>query len=112
VRIAKRPKETTIAEKAKKEKWLCIEVADITSEDMQKFDISERKGVVVTGVSPNSPAGDAGINPGDVIRKINRITIADKNDYVRAKKMYTSSNKPIVFLIKQKNISRFVTITP
>lgn len=112
VRIAKRPNETAIAKEEEEKKWLGIEVAALTSENMQKFDISERKGVVVTGVSPNSPADDAGIIPGDVIRKINRITIADKNDYARAKKICASSNKPIVFLIERKNISRFVTITP
>ena len=50
---------------------LGITAQDLTPELMQAFNLSKKRGVVISHVTPNSPADQAGIEPGDVILKIN-----------------------------------------
>ena len=61
--------------------WRGLEVEDLTAEKAKRFSIEEVSGVVVVKVEPGSPADDAGIIPGDVIREINNQPVKDLNDY-------------------------------
>ncbi|HEV8309849.1 MAG TPA: DegQ family serine endoprotease, partial [Methylomirabilota bacterium] len=51
---------------------LGLELQDLTPELARRLGIPDPKGVVVTDVRPNSPAAEAGIKEGDVIREIDR----------------------------------------
>jgi serine protease Do len=62
-----------------------ITVDDLNPEVRQQFNIPGRvKGAVVTDVEPNSPAADAGLQPGDVIVEINRKPVRTAEDAVAA----------------------------
>ena len=50
---------------------LGIRLENLNSDLAQQFGLTETSGVVVTQVSPNSPAAQAGLQPGDLIVRIN-----------------------------------------
>ena len=111
VEIGKRPSEETIAEVEKKETWLGIEVIDVSSEEAKKLGVMEKEGVLVVDVHPDG-AVYGYIEKGDVIKKINTKYIKNMQDYRMMAEKLAKSDKPIVFLIKRGETSRFITITP
>ncbi len=50
--------------------WLGIEAQTLTAKLAQSFGLKEDAGVIVAGVFRNSPAAKAGIEPGDIITRI------------------------------------------
>jgi hypothetical protein len=50
--------------------WLGIEVQEITPQLAESFGLSDRRGVLIAGVLRDSPAGRAGMQPGDIITHI------------------------------------------
>jgi len=63
--------------------WRGIEAADLNDENIRRFEIEEKRGVVVLKVKLNSPAEEAGIIPGDTILEINNKRINNLNDFQR-----------------------------
>lgn len=111
VKIGKRPSEETIAEIEKEETWLGIEVIDVSSEEAKKLGVMEKEGVLVVDVHPDGVVYGY-IERGDVIKKINTKYIKNMRDYRTMAEKLAKSDKPIVFLIKRGETSRFITITP
>jgi len=72
VTVGKMPAEITGAPVGREIKSkLGVEVSDITDEIAKELGLKDRKGAVVTGVEPGSPADRAGMKEGDVIFRIN-----------------------------------------
>lgn len=112
VLIAKRPAEGKLTEQEKKEEmWLGLEVIDVTSEQVKNLGIEEKEGVLVISVQREGVAYGY-IEKGDIIKKINNEYIMDIKDYNLINEKLRNSDKPIVFLIKKGDVSRFITITP
>ena len=59
---------------------LGVSIQPVTSEIAAGLGLKEVKGVLVSGVTPGSPADRAGIKPGDVIVAINGQATNDSND--------------------------------
>ncbi len=55
-------------------------VQDVTPDLAKAFDISGKKGAVITQVSPDSPAAGAGLKVGDIIQKFNNQQIESANE--------------------------------
>jgi len=51
--------------------YLGISMNDVTPANAQFFDLKEATGAIVAQVTPNSPAGSAGVQQGDVITQLN-----------------------------------------
>ncbi len=64
------------------------------------------QGVVVTDVSPSSPASDAGIRPGDVIREVNRQPIRTVDDIKKA--LQRSDRQALLLIERQGQVSAIV----
>jgi serine protease Do len=61
-----------------------LTVADITPDIARRFQLESDKGVVITEVESDSPAGQAGLRPGDVIEEANRQTVSSVGDFTKA----------------------------
>jgi serine protease Do len=57
--------------------YLGVGIQTITPELAQEFNLPDRDGALVTSVEPNTPAGKAGLQSGDVIREVGDKKITD-----------------------------------
>lgn len=57
--------------------WLGIEAQEMTRELAASFGLDSVAGVVISGIVPNGPADEAGLEPGDVLIKVDGRTIRD-----------------------------------
>ena len=64
--------------------WLGIEVQDITPALAESFHLQNTQGVIVAGILRNGPAAQAGLRPGDVIKKIDDKEINDTKQVMNA----------------------------
>lgn len=53
---------------------------DITEEAREYYRLPDRNGVIVAGVEPGTPAADAGLERGDIIRKVNGEPVKNSRD--------------------------------
>ncbi len=91
--------------------WLGIrQVLAANSAEAQKMGVRERQGVVIGEVESGSPADEAGLKPGDVIKKIDEMTIRNLEDYQAASKR--GGQKTRVLLIKRGENMYFVAVKP
>ena len=90
-----------------------LTVAPLTEELAEKFDLDTGEtGIVVVDVMDGSPAADKGVQPGDIIRRLNQsaITSVDKliEGIASAKK---EGRKGVLMLIESGGQTRFVQIS-
>jgi serine protease Do len=62
-------------------------------------------------VVQDSPAEEAGIRGGDIVREINRKPITDMESYVDATSRITPDS-PVLFLLERRGNSLYVALTP
>jgi serine protease Do len=88
---------------------LGIDIQQLTPELSRKFGIKDDRGVVVTGVDPDSPGEAAGLQPGDLILEINRSKVATVSQAKRALEK-PRPDEPTVVLVKREGNTRYVVI--
>ena len=86
-----------------------MKVDNITPQWRQQFSIGEKSGVVVVSVDQGSMAGEAGIQPGDVIKEVNRKNIRSLADYNRSLGR-SGKGQPVLLLLKRGKQTFFVTM--
>lgn len=91
---------------------LGIKFEDLTVTTRNKYQLDkDSKGALITGVSRNSPAGDAGLKAGDVILQVNRSKIesaAQCSKEIEAAKKTGAKN--VVLLVQRGAASLFIVI--
>lgn len=99
---------------AKKEKTeaeaLGIEVANITQKIKDYYGIEDDEGVVVTAVKPGSVAAFSGIQPGDVIKEINKMSIKNVDDFEKALQK-AKNKKKLLLLLSREGHNYYLVIT-
>ncbi|MGA1796835.1 MAG: DegQ family serine endoprotease [bacterium] len=93
----------------REEKAMGMTVQDITEELAKAFDLGRTEGVLVTDVTPDSPAEKAGIQRGDVIIEVNRKKIAGARDF--RKSLKSASKGTVLFLIRRGENLLYVAIS-
>ena len=113
VRLGERPDEKVLARQSTAPpELLGITVESMAGEFAREKGVREKSGVVITHVAQGSPADDAELQPGDVIKEVNDSPVKDVSDYNAAvdKAKSKSPGKPIVFLIKRGEATHFVAV--
>jgi Do/DeqQ family serine protease len=68
------------------------------------------KGLVITDVSPDSRAADAGLQEGDIIVEVNRQAVQSVDELRAAVRKTT--NRPVLLLVERNGRTLFVTVRP
>jgi serine protease Do len=89
-----------------------MKVGDITPELAQQFHLNAGKGVVVRGVQPDSPAAEAGLQPGDLILEVGSDKVADVKDFMEKAKDAKTSKKPTRLLLQRGSATLYVVVKP
>lgn len=99
---------------------LGIDVAPLTPEQIRTRNLNQNTagGLLVRAVDPEGPAGDAGINEGDVIVSANRQPVRTADDLRTA--VERAGGRPLLLLVNRRasnagaegGFSSFVTVTP
>jgi serine protease Do len=88
-----------------------VQVDDLTPQLRRELDLQPGiKGVVVTDVSPDSPAADSGLRRDDVIEEVNREPVESVAEYRRA--IRRAGNQSIVLLVNRNGNTTFVVVEP
>jgi serine protease Do len=93
--------------------WMGInKVIPAESETAQRAGAREKEGVMIADLESGSPADEAGLAEGDVIKKINNREVKTVADYHRLRKAETRGEKAVLFLVKRGQNTIFVAVKP
>jgi len=106
------PGGSTVQEEKSREVWAGLRVEELDRRmSRQLFDRDDVEGVVVVGVEPGSPADDAGVQRGDVIREVGSMEVRSLSDYGKAIDKY-GEKKAVAVLVKRGEQTLYVGIKP
>ena len=88
---------------------LGLSVQTLDAELAAKLGLDTDKGVVVTRVAPGSAAAENGIQPGTLIKEVNRQPVHSASDFSKAVKQL-SEKESVLLLIQEGEHTRFVVI--
>jgi serine protease Do len=91
------------------EKYFGLVVQNITPEIARHLDLKDRRGVIVTDVQQESPADDADIRAGDIVKEINKKPVTNVADFreVLAK---AKPREGVVMLVRRDNVSFYAVV--
>lgn len=111
VKVGEMEEKVEVAKTPSTKKTLGITVQNLTPEIAKGLGLKKDTGVVVTDVEPGSPAADAGIRTGDVIREVNRNPVKDAQDFVQKIEKAKDQENVLLFLQRGQN-NLFAAVTP
>jgi serine protease Do len=88
---------------------LGLMVKEVTPELARNFGLSETSGLVVVQVENNSPAGEAGMRPGDIILEVDQVSMKDLAQFNRKIEKYEAGDT-ILFLLNRSGTTLYLTI--
>jgi serine protease Do len=86
-----------------------IRVEDLTPENRKRYQTSARQGVVISELDRRSYLAGIGAQPGDVIRQIDDMTIANKDEFKKAAVKYRQK-RSVVVLLQRGEQGYYITI--
>ncbi len=87
---------------------LGLGVQQITPELAERMKLEDKKGVIVSDVKRGSPADEAGIKRGDIIKEVNRKPVSTVAEYNQAIKDAKKEN--ILLLVRRGQSSIFIVV--
>jgi serine protease Do len=81
------PKEEEVEGAPEAEKWRGLTITEITDEIAQRHGVEKQPGVIILKVDADSPAYEAGLRKGLIIKEINKIGVNSIDDYNAAVKI-------------------------
>ncbi len=112
VTLGERPVETARARQQgapESQQTLGIEVQNLSRDMAQQFGYQPGEGVLVSRVVPGSPADDAGIEPGDLIRSVNRQPVRSTSQFAKAVADAKQTGSALL-LIQRGEFSQFIVV--
>ncbi|MCU0607819.1 MAG: Do family serine endopeptidase [Candidatus Edwardsbacteria bacterium] len=97
--------------------WLGIRrIIAASSDEARRMGVTDQAGVVLLDIESGSPADDAGLRQGDLVKKIAGRDIRTPDDYHKAAKGLAKAAKPVLFLVKRQDqggdYALFVVVKP
>jgi len=110
VTVTERPESKDLAEEQPEEskEYFGITVQEITPEIADHLGIADATGVVISQVAGGSPAEEAGIKAGDIVRQVNRARIASMEDYRKVMPRAVAGDSILVLI--QRGTSKFFAV--
>ncbi len=91
---------------------LGLSLRPLTDSDRASLGIpSEVTGAVVAAVTPDSPAAEKGVRPGDVITRVNQQNVANAADAVAALNSARERGETALLLVRRGDGQRFVALS-
>jgi serine protease Do len=90
IRLGERPSATADGDRSEPENpeedggKIGISVSNVTADLANRLKLRVPSGVVISNVQPDSPAADAGLQRGDIIHRVNRAAVTNRQEYFRA----------------------------
>jgi len=85
-----------------------VSVEDVDTQTARQLGLpANTAGVVVTGISPSSPAVDSGLRRGDVIQEVNRQPVKNTSDFERAMR---NSKDQTLLLVNRQGSTMYVAV--
>jgi serine protease Do len=90
-----------------------LDMRELTAELARRFNLprGEKGGVIVARIADGSPAGEAGLQVGDVITEVNRKPTASLRDFLKVA-AGLGSKEPALVLVLRNGRSLYLTIKP
>lgn len=88
---------------------LGFEVQDVTPQLAQQFGYDMGSGVLISEVRPSSPASLAGLQPGTLIKEVNRTKVSNTKEFYTALRRTRSPS--VLLLVQEQQYSRFVALS-
>ena len=110
ITIGELPDENQVAQLAPEvEKTFGLVVQNITPEIARHLNMKERRGIIVTDIQPGSPAENADIRAGDIIKEMNRKPVKSVADF---KEIIKKANikEGVVMLIQRESMTFYAVI--
>ena len=101
-------KEGEVAEAEPKDP-VGMQVQDITPEIMQSLQLESTEGVLVSDVTPEGTAAEAGIRRGDVITEINRTAVKSVKDYSDVMSAVEKGTS-VLFLVRRGGTTIYIAV--
>ena len=89
-----------------------MQVGDITPDVARQLHLSSTKGVVIRRVTPDSPAADAGLQPGDVVIEMNHQKIDSLDDFTAQANEIKRKKKSALLLVQRGDMTLYTVIKP
>ncbi len=89
---------------------LGLAVQTVTPGLAQELGLPERSGVLVRGVEDGSPAANAGVQPGDVIKEIDRRPVTSADELRQAVAAHRPG-APVLFLVRRNGGSLYLAVS-
>lgn len=89
-----------------------LTVEDLSPQLAERLGLdTDEGGVVVANVAVGSPAANAGLQPGDLIKEVNHEGIHNLKDYIRAVKK-AKRDEDLLILIKRAGVTVYMVLQP
>ncbi|MDW7712232.1 MAG: Do family serine endopeptidase [Deferrisomatales bacterium] len=121
LRVAGRGGERTVEVEAREipadyatalsESWLGLRVEVNSPALARRHGLATQRGLVVAEVRRGSAAAGAGIEPGDVVRQVNGVTVDDTEQY-REALLAASQRETVVLLVQRGRAGYYVSLNP
>lgn len=87
-----------------------MQVGEITPEIASGFHLKVDKGVVIRRVAPDSPAADAGLQPGDIVLEVNKDKVNSLDDFLNEVKKAKSAGKGALLLVQRGDATLYTVV--
>jgi serine protease Do len=111
IKVGEMEDKTVETAKTPTGKKLGISIQNITPDIARSLSLKDTNGALIAQVEPGSPAANAGLQRGDVVREINRKSVKDAKEFMQ-KIEEAKSGGTILLLVQRGENSLFITVTP